>query len=631
MLEKKIVPIKKICLIVLFSLIFFVSGNSYALQNISQLKEEAQRKGVVKVIVGLKLSGHTFSPEGMFTGYAAVLQQRRLIKRAGDNLLQHLTSFDVNLLAQWPTLPYIALEVDEQALGELARSEVVTSIHKNMKMKLNLASAASHVGANTTWSAGYGGKGQAVVIIDTGIDKNHPFFGGRVIDEACFSSADLDLGEQSLCPNGTNQQRGPGSANSMTASCLSEKGNICDHGTHVAGIAAGRDAGTGYNGMAPEADIIAIQVFTRINSVDECHPYEPPCLAAYSYDIISALNYVYTYLSTRYNIAAVNMSLGGGKYISSCDNTPFKTPIDNLLSINIPTVVASGNDDWKDAISAPACVSTAVAVGGVTDPEDRVVFNINEMVDLLAPGVSIYSSVPGGAYECMQGTSMAAPVVTGAFAVIRSMASSLDVNDSLTLFQRYGAKVKDTRYGNVGTVKPRIQLDEAVAHTDAIELEAKSFYIKKAFLSVKPEPADASEPDEINKADIIKIKIKDAQDLSAIINNGAPSDVIIKLEAPSNFIGETKIYELYVSGQDFISSKHTIKYKNKKVKLIMNGRKGTIKFRDKKHLLLKTQPDTIKLTIEAPHVYQKYEYNGSWDVKNHNKGIKVYKLKDVIL
>ena len=102
----------------------------------------------------------------------------------------------------------------------------------------------------------------------------------------------------------------------------------------------------------------------------------------------------------------MNLSLGGGKYSANCDSEPEKPAIDNLRSAGIATVVASGNDGYRDSISAPACISSAVSVGSTTDSDTVSSFaNLASILSLLAPGSSINSSVPGGGFAVWSGTS----------------------------------------------------------------------------------------------------------------------------------------------------------------------------------------------------------------------------------
>ncbi|MFC9819421.1 S8 family serine peptidase [Streptomyces erythrochromogenes] len=109
------------------------------------------------------------------------------------------------------------------------------------------------------------------------------------------------------------------------------------------------------------------------------------------------------------NIVAANMSLGGGRWTSACASDPRKAIIDGLLTENVATVVAAGNNGYTDAVSAPGCVSSAVTVGSTTDDDQVSTFsNRGPLLDLFAPGTWIVSSVPGNTYASKNGTSMAA-------------------------------------------------------------------------------------------------------------------------------------------------------------------------------------------------------------------------------
>ena len=239
----------------------------------------------------------------------------------------------------------------------------------------------------------------------------------KVVSEACYSTNDPGFVE-SWCP---------GAASSSVAAdsglnCDLAVGG-CDHGTHVAGIVAGNDE-TGPNyGVARGADIIAMQVFSKFLTPGDCSPGPAPCTASYSSDQIAAMERVLL-LSDSMNIAAINMSLGGGEYFdqASCDsnNLAVKAAIDNLRSVGIATVIASGNDGWTDSIGAPGCISTAISVGATSDGDSVASFsNIYPQIHLLAPGVDIDSSVPGDGVSSKQGTSMATPHVAGAWALMK--------------------------------------------------------------------------------------------------------------------------------------------------------------------------------------------------------------------
>ena len=164
-------------------------------------------------------------------------------------------------------------------------------------------------------------------------------------------------------------------------------------------------------------------------------------------------------------IAAANLSLGGGQYTSQaeCDvgagNPARRAAIDNLRSIGIATVAASGNNGFVGALNAPACISSAVSVGSTTKG-DVMVSSSNRapFLSLLAPGNAITSSVPINAYAVMNGTSMASPHVAGAWAVLKQASPAASVTDVLTALRNTGVLIGDD--GSQGSY-PRINVDAA--------------------------------------------------------------------------------------------------------------------------------------------------------------------------
>ena len=254
------------------------------------------------------------------------------------------------------------------------------------------------IGADVAWQKGYTGAGWYVAVLDSGIRSDHEMFRGKTIVEACFSA-------KSNCPNQSSTMTGPGSA-AHYYDYSSVPGY--DHGTHVAGIAAG-NSGTVF-GVAKDAGIIAVQVFSKLSGF-VCMPYEI-CTTAFDSDTLKGLEYVYS-IRGSYSIAAVNMSLGGGKYGSYCDEDPHKSAIDNLRAAGIATVIASGNKTWCGDVNRPSCISTSVSVGAVNNDDVETFFsNWNvTMLDFFAPGYQVYSATAASAssYASWDGTSMATP------------------------------------------------------------------------------------------------------------------------------------------------------------------------------------------------------------------------------
>jgi subtilisin family serine protease len=350
-------------------------------------------------------------------------------------------------------IPYMALEVDASELERLSGLPEVVSIREDKLLQPLLDGSVPQIGGDLAWNAGYTGNGQVIAILDSGVDRSHGALAGKVVDEACFSSNSLLEGASSLCPSGAEEELGPGAG----INCNGVYG--CDHGTHVAGIAASDDSQ--YAGVAREADLMAVQVFSRVDNLFACG-FFPPCLAAFTSDVIRGLEYVYDQRD-NFDIAAVNMSLGGESYSSpqECDNNypALKAAIDNLRAVGIATVVASGNDGFTDAISSPACISSAISVGAVTGSDGVAYFsNVSPWLKTLAPGTGIVSTVPGGVFASKDGTSMAAPHVAGAVAVLNSVVPDAIVDEIEEALISSGVSVTDTRNG---VVVPRVQVDAA--------------------------------------------------------------------------------------------------------------------------------------------------------------------------
>lgn len=397
-----------------------------------------------------------FTPE-TFLGAPAVQSQRASIARVQNGLVSRLVRARRSTIRRFSSIPFLAVEVDETDLQALAGSPEVTDIQLDAVAAPTLAQSTPLIGATKAWAAGYTGAGWTLAVIDTGIDSSHPFLAQKVVAEACFSST-IDGRSSTMCPNGGDTSTLPGAG----GPCLLPG---CEHGTHVAGIAAGK--GTTFSGVAPDATLISIQVFSSFSSSDDCGTQPRPCLLSYTSDQILGLERVYA-LRSSYHIAAVNMSLGGGLFTSPCDSNSMKAVIDQLRTAGIATIVASGNDGSATALSSPACISTAISVGSTTDgrfkPADQVssFTNANQYLSLLAPGEAIVSSIPGTGFGYLSGTSMAAPHVAGAWALMKSKLPSASVTDVLNAFIESSTSIADPRNG---LAQPRIDVAAALGAT----------------------------------------------------------------------------------------------------------------------------------------------------------------------
>jgi subtilisin family serine protease len=437
-------------------------------KQLKHLYTQAAGQGSIRLIVGVRAP---FAAEGVLTATEAA-GQRSDIRAVQTAVLDTIPTLGAKA-HRFEFIPFMALVADVAELDSLTRHPDVTSIDEDHLVEATLAQSSPLIGA-TTANGAYRGNGQTVVVLDTGVDKAHPFLSGKVVAEACYSTTYSAHGATSVCPGGASESTVAGSGVNCGVSG-------CEHGTHVAGIMAG--SGGSFSGVAPGASVIAMQVFSRFDSTTNCGGAST-CVLSYTSDQIKALQRVYA-LRSSYSIAAVNMSLGGGRYTSQVDcdtaNGAIKAAIDNLRAANIATVISSGNNGYADAMGAPGCVSSAISVGSTWDAAmssslyfsgaqcsdsggvDQVACYSNSasFLNLLAPGSQINSAIPGGSYANFHGTSMAAPQVAGTFALLKQKVPALTVAEALSALTATGTLVTDTRNG---IAKPRIRVNDALAY-----------------------------------------------------------------------------------------------------------------------------------------------------------------------
>ena len=447
------------------------------------LLQRATNQGSARIIV--ELGGVPVVPEGFLHDALTVAAQRRDIVSAQDAVRQAVRGLRHRVGRQFETVPLMALEASPDALRMLdSMRGVVTRVHEDVLVAPALAQSGPLVGAPAAWNVGFDGTGTAIAVLDTGVDKQHLFLAGKVVDEACFSTAVPGM-SLSTCPNGLDEQIGPGSGVPCTF-------DGCHHGTHVAGISAGNgaEAGQPFSGIARGARIVTIQVYSRFTTAQDCDG-SPPCVRAFTSDLIAGLERVYS-LRASHNVGAVNMSLASGRFSTNCDAEPIKSMIDTLRSVNIATVIASGHEGLTNTLAYPACVSTAISVGSTTESDTISSFsNVAPFLSLFAPGSSITSSVPGGGFTTLNGTSMATPHVAGAFAILKQAVPGASVSQMLQALQVTGRPVTDV----TGITKPRIQVDAALNFFGPSALTALSVFVSGLYQDVlgrQPEPAGRS-------------------------------------------------------------------------------------------------------------------------------------------
>ena len=215
------------------------------------------------------------------------------------------------------------------------------------------------------------GKGVKVGVIDSGVYSGHEDLGGRVVARDVYDQSSETIAE--------------------------------DHGTHVAGIiAATANNGLGGAGIAPEATIYAYPA---------CEKIWYPSLQSYQYVITTWQLYGCLTQAVRDGCDVINMSIGGSYY----DHIE-EIAVESCIDAGIVVVVSAGNDSGQ-AWNYPANFADVLSVGAVDPSGQRAPYSTFSNCTLSAPGSYILSTIPNDKYDSYNGTSMAAPVVSGVAAL----------------------------------------------------------------------------------------------------------------------------------------------------------------------------------------------------------------------
>jgi subtilisin family serine protease len=389
----------------------------------------------VRVVISLK------EPQASAT---ALSQRGEEVATAQEGVLAALRTADFRVTRRYQYLPAIAGEVSPAALAQLETHPDVQRVDLDGIKYPTLAESSPLIHADEALGMGYTGRDIIVAVIDTGVDTSHPDLSISMDSERCFCTG--------CCPGGGSTGSGSGSARDDDG-----------HGTHVSGTIAAPGLAQPV-GIAPGSYIAAVKVLGPNGGKDS--------------DILAGLDYVLS----RPEIKVINMSLGGGRYSKVCDsadsvNQAYGSVIAALRSRGTLTSVASGNNGYSDSVSSPACINAALAVGAVYDANvgsrgfsncsdatttaDQVACFSNScgLVELLAPGSRITAAGMGGGTATLSGTSMAAPHVAGAAAVLLQARPSLTPSQIIDVLKRTGRPVTDTKNG---LTLPRIDLGAAV-------------------------------------------------------------------------------------------------------------------------------------------------------------------------
>lgn len=366
-----------------------------------------------------------------------VLKRKQRMSALKEKVAAEVIDANLEVAADYSVLPIMHVRINSaRALEKLSQNKKILSIDENRANKTWLTQSLPLIERDSPQVASYTGANTTVAVLDTGVDYSRSAFGScsvpgdscKVVYAQDFASADNALDDHG-------------------------------HGTNVAAIVLG---------VAPGAKIAALDVF-------HSNGY------AYTSDIINAINWCVANKAV-YNIASINMSLGGGQFTSPVNPIDsWGVAIQRAVDAGIVVVAASGNDGYISSMGTPAAYSNVVSVGAVYDANlggvqwstctdaatvaDKVTCfsNSASFLTMLAPGAII-----NAADVVMGGTSQATPHVAGAVAVLRAAYPTDSVSQTVTRLRR-GKSVTDSRSG---AAFPRLDLSASVGNQSGYTLVA---------------------------------------------------------------------------------------------------------------------------------------------------------------
>lgn len=359
----------------------------------------------------------------------------------------------------WGSGPAFAAEIDRADFERLSRDPRVRAISLDLGGEGALMDSVPLVGADLVYAQGFDGRGVTVAVLDTGIDATSTDFAGRIVGQQCFCDT---LDGHGCCPNGNAVQSGVDAARDDNG-----------HGTHVSGIVAGNGT-TAPRGIAPGARIVAVKVLDYNRSFRSFT------------QVYRALEWI---AAERPDVQVINMSFGSWSVYAPTDCQSaaialgMQPVVAQLRQRGVLISASSGNQSSLVGTTIPSCMSDILGVGATydavgdqslcevtsTDRDEVTCFsNSSTAIDLLAPGAVITATGRGGGFATMSGTSMAAPHVAGALALMLQVSGgTITSAEAETILKTTGRPVVDRRNG---LAFPRLDVAAAIAATPHVPL-----------------------------------------------------------------------------------------------------------------------------------------------------------------
>ena len=383
--------------------------------------EQARERDLVEVVVSLSQK-----PLATTSWRAGRQLQTRTLESAQARVARRIETTLPGAQIRWRyrlVTNGMALVVPRSQLGRLASLPGVDTVFPSVRYRPQLDRSPAQIGAPALWGSGLtnAGQGLKIGIIDEGIDQTHAFFSpagytmppGFPKGQTAYTNAKVIVAR--AFP--------PASPTWKHASKPFDP-EFSSHGTHVAGIAAGNPntvaEGVRISGVAPRAYLGNYKALTIPTDADVGLDGNSP-------ELVAAIE-----AAVADGMDVINMSLGEPEIEPSRDIVV--KALGAAARAGVVPVVSAGNDFdefGRGSVGSPGAAAEAITVGAVTTsrggPEDVVAsfsssgptpLSLQVKPDVAAPGVGILSAAPRDQFVSLSGTSMAAPHVAGAVALL---------------------------------------------------------------------------------------------------------------------------------------------------------------------------------------------------------------------
>ena len=376
---------------------------------------------LVEVVVSLSQK-----PLATTTWRAGRQLQARTLANAQANLAETIENGVPDAQIRWRyklVANGLAVVVPSSQLGRLTSLPGVETVYPSVRYRTQLDRSPQQIGAPALWSAGLAnaGQGMKIAIIDEGIDQTHPFFSpagytmpaGYPKGQTAYTTAKVIVARAF-----------PPARPAWKHASKPFDPEMSSHGTHVAGIAAGNAntlaEGARISGVAPRAYLGNYKALTIPTDADVGLDGNSP-------ELVAAIE-----AAVADGMDVINMSLGEPE-IEPARDIVVKA-LEAAARAGVVPVVSAGNDFdqfGRGSVGSPAAAPSAITVGAVTTtrggPDDVIAsfsssgptpLSLQLKPEVSAPGASIVSAAPRSSWATLSGTSMAAPHVAGAVALL---------------------------------------------------------------------------------------------------------------------------------------------------------------------------------------------------------------------